>query len=170
VSQLEAQQSSSVLQMPCGASGAEQPHVFVALSQISEQHEPANSHGSPETLQSTQTPERQIPLQQLGPDEHSANVARHMLAPLEPLPTAPCELPAVPALGSLPPCPATAVCPVVPADADQSDNSVRAPQEGTMVRIANRAGAERERRHGIRGNDCGACTLRKDAAFNERRG
>lgn len=89
MSQLEAQQSLSVLQMPCGASGAEQSHVFVALSQISEQHEPENSHDSPETRHSTQIPERQIPLQQLGPDEHSANVARHALAPLAPLPTAP---------------------------------------------------------------------------------
>ncbi len=152
VSQLEAQQSSSVLQIPCGASGAEQPHVFVTLSQISEQHVPANSHGSPETRHSTQIPDRQIPLQQLGPDEHSAKVAKHMLPllPPAPLPTAPCELPAAPAIDSLPPCLAIEEVPP-PTDADHSDKSVRAPQDGPMVRVANSARAGGKRHHRIRG-------------------
>jgi hypothetical protein len=70
VSQMERQQSSSVLQIPWGASGPEQVHVLVTLSHVSEQQEPANSHDSPNTRHSTQMPERHIPLQQLGPDEH----------------------------------------------------------------------------------------------------
>lgn len=148
MSQLEKQQSLSVLQMPCGANGPEQPHVFVAPSQISEQQEPANSHDSPETRHSTQIPERQMPLQQLGPDEHSANVAKQVLPPLAPLPTAPSELPAVLAPGSLPPCPAMeAAVPPLSAETDHSDKSVRAPQDGPIVKVANSPRAERKRHH-----------------------